>query len=322
MRPDPLTTAALCLAAVAIAACDPTLPPAPPHALVVPDVHAVPISVCWAEYAHDTAPGSYGLAGDSDELHWDITFSGLVIRHPRGDVVVDVGNSSHFADEIATSSLVPRLRQRLLQGSATLDARAPDALRSVGVDPSSLRAIALSHVHADHAGGALDLPGIPVLLSAEEIAFVAAERDLGGFHVVRAQADAIAPRARPIQFSPVPYETFDVSADYFGDGSVVFVPLPGHTPGSVGTFVNRSKHERYFHVGDAVDTIEAIEKRRGKGTLLEGTDVDSAQADRAVAKLTQLRAVDPELVILPAHDRKAWRAAFGAPGRCVGGPVR
>ena len=115
MRHEPHTTAALCLAALALAACDPTLPPAPPHALVAPDlerVRAVPISVCWVEYAHDTAPGSYGLAGDSDELHWDITFSGLVIRHPRGDLVVDVGNSSRFADEIATSSFVPRVRQR------------------------------------------------------------------------------------------------------------------------------------------------------------------------------------------------------------------
>jgi Asp/Glu/hydantoin racemase len=50
----------------------------------------------------------------------------------------------HFSDEIATSGIAARVRQRLLQGSATLDARTPDALRSLGIDPSSLQAIAAS----------------------------------------------------------------------------------------------------------------------------------------------------------------------------------
>lgn len=78
-----LAPRALCL--LALAACNPTLPAAPPHANVPPARSPSPIDVCWVEYATDTLPGNYGLAGSSDDLHWDVTFSGLLVRHPRGD---------------------------------------------------------------------------------------------------------------------------------------------------------------------------------------------------------------------------------------------
>lgn len=38
------------------------------------------------------------------------------------------------------------------------------------------------------------------------------------------------------------------SFDLYGDGTVVLVPLPGHTPGSLSTFVNLPGL-RIFHVG-------------------------------------------------------------------------
>jgi len=306
----------LLVALVALAACDPTLPKAPPHTAIIPKVRSVPLQLCWVEYATDTAPGSYGLAGSSDELEWEITSSGLLIRHPSGHLLIDVGNSSHFADERGTSNFIPGLLQKFIQGSGTVLATAPEALRRVGEEPSLLSAIAISHIHADHAGGVIDLPRTPVILSPEELAFIARERDQGGFHVLEADAKAIVGRARPIRFTSTPYENFDRSADHFGDGSVVFVPLPGHTPGSIGTFVNRSPTERFFHVGDAVNTLEAIDKRRGKSIVLDVTDHDSAEADATAAKLSQLHAADPALKIIPAHDRKAWRLALGQPGTC------
>jgi len=308
---------AILLLLLAVVACDPTLPKAAPHAAVIPRVRPIPVELCWVEYATDTAPGSYGLAGSSDELEWEITFSGLLVRHPSGHLLVDVGNSSHFSDERSTSNFFPGLLQKFIQGSGTVVATAPEALRRVGEEPSLLSAIAISHIHADHAGGLIDLPRTPVILSPEELGFIARERTQGGFHVLEADARAIDGRAKPIRFTETPYENFDRSADHFGDGSVVFVPLSGHTPGSIGTFVNRSPTERFFHVGDAVNTLEAIDKRRGKSIVLEVTDHDSDQADAIAAKLSQLHAQDPALRIIPAHDRKAWRGIFGQPG-CLG----
>lgn len=276
------------------------------------------MELCWLEYATDRQPADYGLAGDSGDARWEVTFSGLLIRHPKGDLLIDVGNSSHFRDELGDAGLVAGLLLRAYPGAGNVVATAPEALGRVGEAPSRLTAIVASHVHADHVGGIMDLPGTAVALSEEELQFFRAEKDEGHFDVVRAHAEAILRGAKPVRFTSTPYENFDRSLDWFGDGSVVFVPLFGHTPGSMGTFVNRTPTERYFHIGDAADTLEAVYKRRGKSVVMDVTDHDSKQADAVVAKLAQLHEQDPALVILPAHDRKAWASAFGAPGHCVG----
>jgi N-acyl homoserine lactone hydrolase len=308
--------------ALLLTACSVTVPPAPPHQNVRPAPATTPVQACWLEYARDEQPASYALAGGSKRESWQVTFSGLLVRHPRGDLLVDVGNSSHFAEEIATANFVPRQLLRALQGGGRVVQTAPQALAAIGEPPSSLRAIVVSHVHGDHAGGLVDLPGVPVLMPQEEIDFAARLAEAGSFHVVRAHAKAIEGRATAMHFEARPYENFDRCLDYFGDGSVVFVPLPGHTPGSVGTFVQLAGGAHVFHVGDATNSTEAIEEHRGKSLLLEGTDHDGRRADATVATIAQLHAQDPAVRILPAHDRIAWRGIFGAPGRCVGAAPR
>lgn len=305
------------LSLIALPACG-TLPSIPPHPSVSPVVRSPPMEVCWVEYATDVRPAGYGLAGESTAERWDITYSGLLIRHPGGDLLLDAGQSSHFEQDIKTSRFVPGLLLDSFQGGGKLVARAPDALRGLGEDPASLKWIAISHIHGDHAGGVTDLPGPPVLLSAAELSFVKAEKDSGGFDVIRAHGLAVEARAKGVEYATAPYESFDESADLHGDGSVVFVPLPGHTPGSMGTFVNVTPAVRLFHVGDAVNTIEAIEKRRSKSVILGLTDHDGDLADRTAAKIGQLHAQEPAVSILPAHDRKAWARVFGAPGQCLG----
>jgi hypothetical protein len=42
------------------------------------------------------------------------------------------------------------------------------------------------------------------------------------------------------------------------------------------------------------------------------TDEDDEATQRQVAKLVQLHRADPELVILPAHDRAAFVSFFGS----------
>jgi len=136
-------------------------------------------------------------------------------------------------------------------------------------------------------------------------------KERGTFAVVREHADAVGARGKMLAIGPTPYETFDASLDYFGDGSVVFVPLFGHTPGSLGTFVNRNARERLFHVGDATNSTEAIERRVGKSFALAWTDGDLGSRTRCSAKLSQLHEQDPELKLLPAHDRR--RVGGGVP---------
>lgn len=303
---------------IAVSVRNRPIPAAPPHAFVAPDLRWLPrLRVCWLEYARNEASGQAATAGWTRTSTWSVTVSGLLIRHPDGDIVLDVGNSSHFVEEVHDYPLLPRLWLELLPGSNRRMQLAPDALRAAGIDPQRLRWVLLTHAHVDHAGGLVDLPGAPVLLASEELAFIEQHTDDRSIHVVPAHARAVAGRATALSFAARPYETFDESADVFGDGSVVAVKLPGHTPGSIGVFVNVSAGLRLFHVGDAVNVNEAIERRLTKSFVMTSSDVDRDAADRMVARLAQLHERDPGVMILPAHDRNAWQQALGEAGHCI-----
>lgn len=299
---------------------DRPLPEAPPHARVAPALDALPkLKVCWAEFLKEDFPGAYVSAGFHRASQWRLTTSGIVVHHPQGTVVIDTGNSSHLKEEVADYPLLPGLFMKLGPGAQHRVAFAPDALRAVGADPAKLKWVVLSHMHVDHAGGLVDLPGAPVLLPQEEIDFAREYGKQKTIAVVPAHAATIEGRTTAMTFQPKPYETFDEQADIFGDGSVVAVKLAGHTPGSIGVFVNVSKTQRLFHVGDVLNATEAYERRVGKSVFMMATDLDGARADAQVSRLAQFHAAAPEVQIIPAHDRPAWERFFGTPGRCVGG---
>jgi N-acyl homoserine lactone hydrolase len=295
------------------------LPQAPEHVFFKPAYGNLPkISVCWVEFDHRSVPPQAMTSGITHLKAAEVTASGLLIRHPRGNILVDTGSSTHLQQEIADYPFWSHLHFEILtdgkNGAADTSA---NVLRQSGIPPESLTAVILSHIHMDHAGGLVDLPGVPVYLSPDEIDFMARYRRLQTIQVVPAEAAAMDGRLHALHFEPKPYETFDESADIFGDGSVVVVKLPGHTPGSVGIFVNLSPVFRIFHVGDAVNANEAIERRLPKSFVMSATDNDASQANATIAKLSQLHALDPGLLIVPAHDRGAWKQAFGALPGCV-----
>lgn len=53
---------------------------------------------CWVEYSAGDAPASLAAAGVTASI-WHTTTSGLLIRHPRGHVLVDAGWSHAVAEE-------------------------------------------------------------------------------------------------------------------------------------------------------------------------------------------------------------------------------
>jgi hypothetical protein len=63
---------------------------------------------------------------------------------------------------------------------------------------------------------------------------------------------------------------------------------------------------------------EGYELREPKSWLAESFDADHDATNLQIARLAALHAADPDLIILPAHDRRQWDAVFGG-ADCVGG---
>ena len=285
------------------------LPPAPPHARAVPTIASLPgLSACWIETGKTFSRFSIGMTAGS-----------ILVRHPAGDLLIDAGNSSHFSQDVSIYPFWLRLKLQSLAGQLNPEVPLPELLRRIGEDPAKLRWAILSHVHLDHAGGLMDLPRLPVLMTREELLFANDSAAQAKGYVLASYTKALPnPKAPTLQFEPKPYETFDESADLYRDGSVVVVPLRGHTPGSVGIFVNLSSIKRFFYVGDSVDDERGFEDRVAKTLLLRDSDNDPILANQIVSKLSQLHEIVPSLAIIPAHGRSAYKKFFPAgPLSCI-----
>jgi glyoxylase-like metal-dependent hydrolase (beta-lactamase superfamily II) len=288
------------------------LPAAAPHVRVGPAISTIPgIAACWVETGKTFSSFSFGSTAGS-----------VLVRHPAGDLLIDTGNSSHFDDEIRGFPFGTWLKLKSLAGELKVESPLPQLLRQIGEDPAKLRWAILSHVHLDHAGGLMDLPPMPVLLTHEELQFANDPNVQARGYVIAAHVKKFPAVAAPtLKFDSAPYETFDESADLYKDGSVVIVPLRGHTPGSLGIFVNLSPERRMFYAGDAVDDERGFEERVGKSLILQDSDNDKVLADQIVGRLSELHEKVPGLAILPAHGRNAYKKFFpGGPQSCVSNP--
>ena len=287
------------------------LPSAALHARVVPVISTIPgLSACWVETAKTFSSFPFGSTAGS-----------VLVKHPAGDLLIDTGSSSRYDQEISGFPFATWLKLKSLAGQLKPQVPLPDLLRRIGEDPAKLRWAILSHVHLDHAGGLMDLPPLPVLLTDEELQFAADRSVQARGYVIAVHTQKFPPVAAPtLRFEPTPYETFDESADLYRDGSVVVVPLRGHTPGSVGIFVNLSPVRRLFYVGDAVDDERGFEERAGKSLILRDSDNDMALANHIVGRLSELHEKVPGLAIVPAHGRSAYKKFFpSGPLSCVSG---
>jgi glyoxylase-like metal-dependent hydrolase (beta-lactamase superfamily II) len=160
--------------------------------------------------------------------------------------------------------------------------------------------VILSHSHWDHISGLEDFPQAEVWAARAEIDYI--DRLPVG-ELVRRMKDKI--RWKAIEFSDGAYENFDRSLDLFKDGSIVLVPLPGHTPGSLGMFVNLRSGKRFLFTGDLTWSVEGVEIPTERPWIARKlVDLDEEEVRRSIVKVHLLRQRYPELIVVPAHDRR------------------
>lgn len=283
-----------------LTACVPPIPEPAAQTAPLDPGGATPTEVCWIELATGTLPHGTVVAHHALDHDVPSTQSGILVKHPQGTWLIDLGASSTIDAEVKEVHGIDRLLLGQAKAGWTYKG-APKEL--VGVP---LAGTIATHAHFDHLGALLELDA-PVWIGAPELAWT-------GFGTIPAASRALATRAHPIPFTATPFLFWDQSWDVFGDGSVVVVAMPGHTPGSVGVRVRLPTGKPVFLVGDTVWVKEGYEARQQKGWIASAFDVDHDLLGTQIGRLWMLHRQAPELTILPSHDRRVWEQVFGKPG--------
>lgn len=298
--PRPLITLALAAAigAISLAACGaphasaqmaPPAAPPPAHPPAAMTIAAIPSGATLSSAAMAFEGGK---SGDKRTF----VAGAILVDHPRGRLLFDAGYGRDLAQHFKTA---PKLMQLTIK--PVLDATVADQLTAAGVPPASLKAVVLTHAHWDHVSGLADLPGVPVWVDRGELAFINSGDPAAELARKLGLADY-----RTYDFTNGPYLGFPRSRDVFGDGSVVLVPAPGHTPGSIVAFVNTPDGRHYALIGDTAWQAEGVELPAQKPMLTRFVDHDPKSTWIMLQRLHAARAAVPGLIVVPAHDARVW----------------
>ena len=135
-------------------------------------------------------------------------------------------------------------------------------LKEIGVSPSDIKYIGISHTHPDHIGNAELFPHTPILIQKAEYDYYFGPAKPGGA-TLPAEALTVPPGDPTPRFSKDhPVTLIQEDLDVFGDGSVMIVATPGHTPGHDSCLVHLPKTGWIVLSGDAVHLRTNWDNRR------------------------------------------------------------
>lgn len=177
-----------------------------------------------------------GVAGDisrwspgiNEGKSMDFVDSCYLIKHAQGWFLWDTG----VADAVAAmpNGLAPADPKAVFwRRPKTLAAQ----LEQVGVKPGDVKAMAVSHTHPDHIGNVELFPAAMLYVQKAEYQWPGTNNQ---------------PRFKPEH----PVTLLEGDRDVFGDGSVVILSTPGHTPGHQSLLVRLQSSGAIVLSGDAV----------------------------------------------------------------------
>ena len=161
----------------------------------------------------------------------------FLVEHPDGLLLFDTGQTARAAGPGYLPRWHPFLRLSRFELAPEDEVAAQ--LRRLGIAPSDVRWVVLSHLHTDHVGGLDEFRNGEVLVSRVEW-----ERGSGLGGRVRGYLPQYWPpglEPRLLDLDDGGFGPFPGSYDLAGDGSLVVVATPGHTPGHASLLVRRAE---------------------------------------------------------------------------------
>jgi N-acyl homoserine lactone hydrolase len=173
-----------------------------------------------------TGPLRYLPGGWSDET---LPVHAFAVDHPDGICLFDTGQTARAS----RGGYHPRWHPYLRLARFELE---PEDEVASQLDPLTVRWVVISHLHTDHVGGLSAFAHADVLVSRVEWERAAGMPGRLRGYLPQHWPAGLTPRL--VDFSGPAAGPFAASHDVAGDGRLLVVPLPGHTPGHVGLLVD------------------------------------------------------------------------------------
>src|ERR1700742_2784101 len=217
------------------------------------------------------------------DLKLQFVFSCYLIKHGDDYMLWDTGHAMTAPNVAPKVSLV-------------------DYLAKINVTPDQIKYVGISHYHADHTGQIAYFPKTNLLIGTKEWDAISAPKPAEGVNY------------KPFESwikGDSKVEPQPTDKDVFGDGSVILLRTPGHTPGHQSLLIKLAQmgpvntpgpavhfHENYDSDGvpwfnfDRAQSIASIERIKKIAASLKGTviiqhdarDVDKLPAFPTLAK--------------------------------------
>ena len=227
----------------------------------------------------------------------DFAMTAVLVKHPRGDLLIDTGFGRDIDVHFRT---LPWAFRAVTSYDRTQSVA--EQLDAAGYDRGKLRGIVLTHAHWDHVSGLPELAGTPVLITPEEHRFVE-----GGGAITELARSFRGVTYEEYAFEGGPYLGFPRSHDVYGDGAIVIVPAPGHTPGSVIVFLTLPAGKRYALVGDLVWQREGITEREERPWIWRTVgDDDPGGVRENLLRMSAIATRFPAMTLVPAHEARGF----------------
>ncbi|MDZ4727089.1 MAG: N-acyl homoserine lactonase family protein [Leptospira sp.] len=223
-----------------------------------------------------------------------------LITHPTyGQIAFEAGHHS----EIATSpsehlGWIYKFGLMPMEQDIGQDFR--QQLINKGKDPNQIKDIIISHFHPEHVGAVEEFPKARIVADKKEIEH---GKKAPNYNYVPSEYDQV-PNWYPIQFSgSQQFAPFEGVYDLVGDGSILVLSTPGHTPGHISLLVN-------LESGPILLTGDMAWTEFNLQTASIGLPFISSDGEKArvsLGKLLKFQKVNPDVLIVPGHDLNPLR---------------
>jgi glyoxylase-like metal-dependent hydrolase (beta-lactamase superfamily II) len=202
------------------------------------------------------------------------------IEHPDGLIVVDTGEAAGVMEKGWFPRWHPYFRLAVKFDVSPEDEVGPQ-LRAKGLDPGDVKAVILTHLHSDHAGGIPHFPHSELFIARGE--WEAAQ----GF---KGEAGGYLPKHFPQWLKPTLVDGEHTVAE-----GVRITPTPGHTPDHQSVVVEDGERT-LFIAGDASYREDIMREGVADGvTTSPKTHLETLARIRAFVD-------EHDAVYLPTHD--------------------